>query len=414
MAHLTTTQGIFIGNRPIIDTVDNTDGLNGAPIYENASALIRTYNPIDGMEVRNMISWQPTSGLVADTDPTATAPDSWLPTDDYYRGGLRPNGAYQGEGWKINDSSAASPKLNIEASQYYQARVTLENGTIVNMPVHVIQFTNGDTYVRESDFNTNGLSTYQYGGQTYNHSSSQFDGLSIRSLELVGTIARPADLGLPSNLVYDNRSTFSAQIVCFTDQVSIDTVNGLVPAGALKVGDLVRTRDNGFQSIKWIDCRKISKEEMESNPKLRPISIKKDALAPGLPSEDLLVSPQHRILLSSKIAQRMFGAYEVLVAAKQLLVVDGIDIVSDLEDVTYVHFLCDEHQLVFANGIQAETLFVGAEAMKAVGEAAQEEIHSLFPAIREGHLPEPARYLTSGREARKLVMRHVQKGRYFC
>ena len=65
---------------------------------------------------------------------------------------------------------------------------------------------------------------------------------------------------------------------------------------------------------------------------------------------DLIVSPQHRMLVRSQIAQKMFGTPEVLVAAKQLCQLRGIDVVEDLVDVTYVHFLFDAHQIVLANG----------------------------------------------------------------
>jgi hypothetical protein len=47
-------------------------------------------------------------------------------------------------------------------------------------------------------------------------------------------------------------------------------------------------------------------------------------LGPGVPARPLHVSPQHRILLRNRVAQRMFGAAEVLVAAKALLDLPGV------------------------------------------------------------------------------------------
>ena len=51
----------------------------------------------------------------------------------------------------------------------------------------------------------------------------------------------------------------------------------------------------------------------------RPIRIRAGTLGNGLPEADLIVSPQHRVLVRSGIARTLFGADEVLVAAKQLL-----------------------------------------------------------------------------------------------
>ena len=48
------------------------------------------------------------------------------------------------------------------------------------------------------------------------------------------------------------------------------------------------------------------------------------ALGNGLPRRDLLVSRQHRMLVRSSIAGRMFGDKEVLVAAHHLTALPGV------------------------------------------------------------------------------------------
>uniref|UniRef100_UPI0035B41544 Hint domain-containing protein n=1 Tax=Paracoccus sp. TaxID=267 RepID=UPI0035B41544 len=148
--------------------------------------------------------------------------------------------------------------------------------------------------------------------------------------------------------------------------------------------------------------------DLEAAPHLRPIRILKGALGAGKPEADLVVSPQHRILVRSRIAQKMFGTDEVLVAAKQLCQVDGIDVANDLDGVTYVHFLFDSHQLVISNGAETESLHTGAEALKSVGPAARQEIFEIFPELRNGTERPAVRLLTSGRLGRKLAVRHQQ------
>ncbi|TWI29271.1 Hint domain-containing protein [Paracoccus sulfuroxidans] len=207
------------------------------------------------------------------------------------------------------------------------------------------------------------------------------------------------------DLTWDN-----TDVVCFAADALIETVEGPVRAGDLSVGDLVHTADAGLQPIRWIGRRRLGAAELEAHPNLRPIRIRAGALGQNLPSRDLVVSPQHRMLARSRIAQRMFGTDEILVAAKQLLQLKGFDIASDLAEVTYVHFLFDAHQIVFANGAPSESLHTGAEALKAVGEAAVAEIYQLFPELRSD-TREPARLLAPGRMARKLAQRHMQNGR---
>lgn len=55
----------------------------------------------------------------------------------------------------------------------------------------------------------------------------------------------------------------------------------------------------------------------------------------------------------------MFGTDEVLVAAKQLLQLDGIDIATDVERVDYYHILFDRHEVMILNGAETESLYTG-------------------------------------------------------
>lgn len=180
----------------------------------------------------------------------------------------------------------------------------------------------------------------------------------------------------------------------------------------LEPGDLVLTIDNGLQPIRWIGLRKLSSAELQAAPNLRPIRIEKGALGKDTPSRDLLVSPQHRILVRSKIAQRMFGSMEVLVAAKQLCRRDGIDIAEDPTEVEYFHLLFDQHEVVYSNGAETESLYTGPQALKSVGAAARGEIFTLFPQLLDSDtVLSAARELPPGRRARKLVERHIQHHR---
>lgn len=201
--------------------------------------------------------------------------------------------------------------------------------------------------------------------------------------------------------------------VCFVRGTLIETVNGLQLIETLKVGDMVMTRDHGLQPIRWIGCRVLSPMRLVLNAKLRPIRIRAGALGRQMPANDLLVSPQHRILVRSAIAQKMFGTEEILAAAKQLVMIDGIDICNEIVGpVEYFHMLFDQHEIVYANGAEAESLLPGPEALKSVGPDALDEIYELFPELSDaGFVPSQARTLATGRMARRLAVRHAQNGK---
>lgn len=195
---------------------------------------------------------------------------------------------------------------------------------------------------------------------------------------------------------------------CFAAGTLILTDQGERPVETLVPGDLVMTRDRGLQPVRWIASRRIDITTLVQFPERRPIRIKAGALGQSRPKVDLLVSPQHRVLVRSNVAQKMFGTDEILVAAKQLLQLDGIDVADDVSEVEYVHFLCDQHEVVISNGAETESLFTGPEALKSVGAAAREEIFALFPELRDlNYEPTPARTLVSGRMGRRLAVRHL-------
>lgn len=198
-------------------------------------------------------------------------------------------------------------------------------------------------------------------------------------------------------------------IPCFASGTFILTSTGLQKIEDLAVGELVETVDHGPQPIRWIGSRALDQSQLATHTKLKPIRIKAGALGCNTPTNDLVVSPQHRILVQSTIAQRMFGAIEVLVAAKQLLGIEGIDVADDIDQVEYFHILFDQHQVVYSNGAKTETLFTGSEALKAIGQEARNEIFTLFPDLAaQTSAPLGARTFATGRNARKMAERHTR------
>jgi hypothetical protein len=75
----------------------------------------------------------------------------------------------------------------------------------------------------------------------------------------------------------------------------------------------------------------------------------------------------------------MFGQDEVLVAVKAPCCTVGVEPVLDFDLVEYFHFLFDQHEIVFADGLEAESLHTGAQAMKSLSPEALEEIFTIFP-----------------------------------
>ena len=206
--------------------------------------------------------------------------------------------------------------------------------------------------------------------------------------------------------------TFPGGPICFAADTLIETKLGLVAAASLQPGMSVMTRDNGFQEIVWVGSRHLSGDLLRAGDKMRPILIRQGALGPDMPARDMIVSPQHRVLVNSRIILRLFDVSEALVAAKHLVGLPGIEEAPWEEGVTYTHFMCEKHEVVLSEGTFTESLYTGPEALKAVGSEGRAEILRIFPSLAldgtDRTAPAAARKLLTGREGRGIVHRHVK------
>jgi len=170
-------------------------------------------------------------------------------------------------------------------------------------------------------------------------------------------------------------------ITCFVTGTMIETSAGQIAVETLEVGDHVLCGDGGLRPIRWIAERHVSCKELKQHPEFTPIRIRKNALGNDTPFADLYVSPQHRILLGGWRAELLFGTPEVLVSA--LHMIDDNKITRDFtaREVTYYHFMFDDHQTVLSNGLGSESFFPGDVALDAVEDDARAELFQLFPAL---------------------------------
>ena len=170
-------------------------------------------------------------------------------------------------------------------------------------------------------------------------------------------------------------------VPCFTPGTTIATPMGERLVEDLREGDRVITRDNGLQEIRWIGRKELTGHQLARAPHLRPVLIQAGSLGPNLPEHDILVSPQHRMLINNDRSALYFEEREVLAAAKHLTDLDGVDEVGAL-GVTYIHFMFDQHEVVLSNGVWSESFQPGDQTMDGMGDAQRAEIFELFPELK--------------------------------
>lgn len=313
---------------------------------------------------------------------------------------------------------------NIERIEFVDNTITTPEDTVLNGDLGLSTTTTVSTFVvgstsysagdiasrTEGDLQINANGTYTFtpasnyngpGPVTTYTTVDATDSANAGTASLVIEVA-PVDEEIPACLTGP-----IPPVPCFVEGAQIKTADGEVAVEDLKIGDLVQTLDHGLQPLRWVGRRHLDARELAENDKLRPIRISKTVVGAGNGVHDLVVSPQHRILIASKVAERMFGSTEVLVSAKHLLAIEGVDIAYDLEEVTYFHILFDHHEIVYASGIPSESLYLGQQVQLSLTSDGWEEIMILFPEVASPNfVPTSCRPIIAGKQAKKLGLRH--------
>ncbi len=195
-------------------------------------------------------------------------------------------------------------------------------------------------------------------------------------------------------------------IPCFTPGTLIDTACGPLPVEEIVAGDLVLTRDSGYRPVRWVGRRDLSVADLVARPEFRPIRISRGALGTDCPERDMLVSPQHRMLVTGARAELVAGEAEVLVAALHLTCRPGI-MRAAAGAVSYIHLMFDEHEIVRADGAWSESFQPGQASLDGLGADQRNEILALFPELtRRTGLTEAypaARLSLKSHEARAIL-----------
>ena len=169
-------------------------------------------------------------------------------------------------------------------------------------------------------------------------------------------------------------------IPCFTPGTTVETLRGPVRVEDIRPGDLVLTRDSGYRPVRWVGRRRLIATDLATNPALQPVRIAAGALGPALPARDMVVSPQHRMLLSGPAAELLSGEAEVLAAALHLTFLPGVTR-EKVGTVTYIHILFDAHEIIRADGAWTESFQPGSHTLGDMDAAMRAELFSIFPEL---------------------------------
>ncbi|WP_135503404.1 Hint domain-containing protein [Roseovarius aestuariivivens] len=164
-----------------------------------------------------------------------------------------------------------------------------------------------------------------------------------------------------------------AEVACvsFTRGTHITLASGAQrPIEELNVGDAVLTRDDGVQKVRWI-----GQSTVRAVGEFAPIRIRAGTLHNA---NDLLVSPDHRLFIYQRSDALGAGRPELLVRARHLVNGDTV-VQEDGGFVDYFQLLFDTHQIIYAEGIAAETLLLDTRTRAALPRELGEKLAQALP-----------------------------------
>ena len=149
-----------------------------------------------------------------------------------------------------------------------------------------------------------------------------------------------------------------------------------MPVEKLSRGDLVLTNDGRVLPIDWLGKQTVSLR-FADKMRVLPIRIRAGALAENVPSRDLLVSPDHAILVEGALIHA--GA---LVNATSIVRETNVPMTF-----TYYHVEVQDHSLILAENTPAETF---VDNVDRLGFDNWAEHEALYPNGKEvAELPYP-------------------------
>ena len=155
----------------------------------------------------------------------------------------------------------------------------------------------------------------------------------------------------------------------FRADTRIKTTRGEIAICDIAVGDKVITRDHGLQTVRWTGARLLP-----GVGEMAPIVI--DAGVLGCEA-DLVVSPDHRMLIAGVMSELYLGADESLVFAKLLINKKNVRR-APANFVPYAHIMFDQHEVIWGNGCLSESFYIGDHGIDALGSGQQDEIASVL------------------------------------
>ncbi len=172
-------------------------------------------------------------------------------------------------------------------------------------------------------------------------------------------------------------------------QARVLTPEGAVPAGQLRAGDMLETKDLGPLKVRWVGLTRVTREQLSQSPTLCPVRVRAGSIDGTYPRQDMEISPNAGLVMRSNVNPED----ERIVSATALSRRDGFCKSIPRNGITYVQILLERHAVMVVEGLEMESFHPGnlrptrdeagiwSEIMAALPEL-EHELETYGPRVR--------------------------------
>jgi hypothetical protein len=154
--------------------------------------------------------------------------------------------------------------------------------------------------------------------------------------------------------------------------------NGETAVEDLQIGDLLNTADGRTVPVKWVG-RQVVSTRFGPAERLMPVQINAGALDKGKPATDLTITSDHALFLDGVLVHAGAIANGFSIRQLPLNELGG--------SYTVYHVETDSHEILLANGVEAESFIDNVSRRSFDNYAEFEELYGDVPEMEE--LPYP-------------------------
>lgn len=155
-------------------------------------------------------------------------------------------------------------------------------------------------------------------------------------------------------------------------------------ADAIRIGDLIVTRDHGLQPVRLIWQRTISATDFVAVPKNAPVTLHPRAIGPMMPQRSVTLGPASQVLVPGYQVACDEALKGGLIEARRIAGTSDLGFFDrDAQDVPLFNFVFDKHEVIVASGLAVTSFLPSGRMIEQLEDTIGHDLLRRFPVLKK-------------------------------